>query len=492
MQYRLPALLGHVGATASTVHLCLALSRDGDDYRWIARSLIVAVFPDGWLDRPGDQFADYTPPRFVRDFPGRAFFLAGPVPTQIVLDWFAHPEDCALGGFDRRPSYGSRVQDFRLPELHETVSGMRFNSWQPTSFGALPWPHDDYHCHVKDANLLRSDDQEPLFAPGQGHFRDFREARKRLIYGLSDQDRTYYQDQDEVAFRLVDGDGWIREVRTSGTRLDVAVGGLRLSPGFVLLQGNGVEEERPCHGPGVVTFALRSDPSGPLDIILANDSGPLDNARYVAYPSPITGTSSAHVKVERDAEEGQAEEKARPASADAPAPTRRAGATRKRSRRAEGDAAMVVPMAIVGGTRDYIEIVTRQVNETYRAECYDACAVMIRRLVETLIIEVYEAHGIADQIQDPATNGYVPLKKLIDKVKAESAWVLGRNVKTALSDLKDVGDWSAHGRRLYALREDIDRLRPHVRVVAQELVSLMKQPYATRPHRAKTGGAREG
>src|SRR5690348_1804158 len=60
----------------------------------------------------------------------------------------------------------------------------------------------------------------------------------------------------------------------------------------------------------------------------------------------------------------------------------------------------VVPHVLVKGTRGYIERVTTQVNRSYESTCYDACAVMIRRLIETLIIEVFEAKGIADRIKD--------------------------------------------------------------------------------------------
>lgn len=141
----------------------------------------------------------------------------------------------------------------------------------------------------------------------------------------------------------------------------------------------------------------------------------------------------------------------------------------------------VVPITLVEGTRDYMMIVTRQINKTYEAECYDACAVMIRRLVETLIIEVYEARGIESQIIDPSTSDYFALSRLIDKVKTEASLPLSRNTKKALRDLKDVGDLSAHNRRFNAVRDDIDKLRLDLRVVVQELVYLMRPSDTTRP-----------
>lgn len=57
-------------------------------------------------------------------------------------------------------------------------------------------------------------------------------------------------------------------------------------------------------------------------------------------------------------------------------------------------------MAMVRGTRGYLEKLAHQINGTYANAWYDACAVMIRRFVETLIIEAYEAHGIEANIKD--------------------------------------------------------------------------------------------
>jgi len=96
---------------------------------------------------------------------------------------------------------------------------------------------------------------------------------------------------------------------------------------------------------------------------------------------------------------------------------------------------------------------------------------MMRRLLETLIIECFEKHGIAGNIKD--SNGdFFFLRDLITKVLQETAWNLGRNVKAALPRLKDLGDKSAHSRRYNAHREDIDKLSTDFRDVCQELLSV--------------------
>lgn len=134
---------------------------------------------------------------------------------------------------------------------------------------------------------------------------------------------------------------------------------------------------------------------------------------------------------------------------------------------------MVLPHSLVAGTRGYIEIVARQINGTYENGWYDACAVMMRRLLETLIIECFECHNISNTIKNKQGD-FLHLKDLIVKILDEESWNLGRNAKRALSHLKDLGDQSAHSRRFNAIREDIDKVIPEFRTVSQELIYLAR------------------
>lgn len=131
----------------------------------------------------------------------------------------------------------------------------------------------------------------------------------------------------------------------------------------------------------------------------------------------------------------------------------------------------VLHHSIIKGTRGYIEKVVYQVNGTYHNSWYDACAVMIRRLVETLIIEAFEHKGIANKIKNH-TGDFFHLKDLIDAAINEPSWNLSRNAKQALPKLKNVGDLSAHNRRYIAHRPDIEKLIPDLRMVAQEFIHL--------------------
>lgn len=132
----------------------------------------------------------------------------------------------------------------------------------------------------------------------------------------------------------------------------------------------------------------------------------------------------------------------------------------------------ILPHALVRGTRGYIEKVVFQINGCYERGWFDGCAVMMRRLMETLIIECFEEHGIAGKIKNPANGDFLFLGDLIDRTVQEQRWNLGRGTKRALPKLKNVGDQSAHSRRYNAHREDIDKLSSDFRIVCQELLYL--------------------
>jgi hypothetical protein len=133
----------------------------------------------------------------------------------------------------------------------------------------------------------------------------------------------------------------------------------------------------------------------------------------------------------------------------------------------------ILPHAMVRGTRGYIEKITFQINGCYEKGWFDGCAVMMRRLIETLIIECFEEKKIASKIQNSAGDFFY-LSDLIDKMLQETSWNLGRNTKQALPRLKSLGDKSAHSRRYNAHREDVDKLSTDFRDVCQELLYLAK------------------
>jgi len=131
----------------------------------------------------------------------------------------------------------------------------------------------------------------------------------------------------------------------------------------------------------------------------------------------------------------------------------------------------VIPMSLVRNTRGYIKQVANQINGCYEKGWYDACAVMIRRLVETLLIEAFESKGIENKIMN-SQGDFLVLDEIIGKTLAESTWNLSRNTKKALPKLKKIGDYSAHSRRYNAHFKDIELLVDDIRILVQEFIYM--------------------
>lgn len=128
----------------------------------------------------------------------------------------------------------------------------------------------------------------------------------------------------------------------------------------------------------------------------------------------------------------------------------------------------VLPFAVVKDTRDYLEQIVNQANGCYEKGWYDACSVMIRKLVEVLIIAVYEKKGEAEAIKKDGN--FLMLGRLVDDILTRAAWNLGRETKTALPLLKSLGDRSAHNRHFMARKADVDRVLPGLRVAVEDLL----------------------
>jgi len=131
----------------------------------------------------------------------------------------------------------------------------------------------------------------------------------------------------------------------------------------------------------------------------------------------------------------------------------------------------VLPIAVVKGTRGYIENVVTQANACYEARCFDACSVLIRKLVEILLIELYEAKGQQTAIKN-GTGDYFMLSDLINVAIQDTTWNFGRETKQALPKLKTLGDRAAHNRRYLATKTDVDGAISGLRVTVDDLLHL--------------------
>jgi hypothetical protein len=130
----------------------------------------------------------------------------------------------------------------------------------------------------------------------------------------------------------------------------------------------------------------------------------------------------------------------------------------------------IIPPETVAGTRKYIEQMVLEINGSYECSWYDAAAVMCRRLMESLIIEVYISQNRQNEIK--SGGAYLTLEKLIDRISADQSVSLGRSTLKDMKDIKELGDTAAHHRTYITLQPDIDEARTKIRKVILELLAL--------------------
>lgn len=131
----------------------------------------------------------------------------------------------------------------------------------------------------------------------------------------------------------------------------------------------------------------------------------------------------------------------------------------------------VLPAELFLDTRGYIENVVIQANVAYDQALFDCCAVMLRRLAETLIIEVYEQQDREDELKLGDGN-YPFFSGLLKHIEGDPEITLTRSARKGLRDFKRLGDQSAHSRKYNAVQDDIDRVRDGLRLAAEELLHL--------------------
>lgn len=129
------------------------------------------------------------------------------------------------------------------------------------------------------------------------------------------------------------------------------------------------------------------------------------------------------------------------------------------------------PFALIEDTRGYLVNVGKQAILCYQNGLFDACLVMTRKLLETLIIECFEKHDLVEEIKNSEGN-YFYLSDLISQLLKQSKWTVGRNTQQSLPRIKKFADLSAHNRRFNAKRTDIDSMKDDLRIVIEELIHI--------------------
>ena len=132
----------------------------------------------------------------------------------------------------------------------------------------------------------------------------------------------------------------------------------------------------------------------------------------------------------------------------------------------------LVELAILDCCPFYVKKISDQMNSCYDNSLYDACLVMMRKLFETLIIECFEKYSIQSEIKN-SENEYYYFSELINRFLTSTKWEVSRNFKKNISVIKKYGDLSAHNRRFFARKNDINTFKFELRQCLQEIVLII-------------------
>ncbi|GGD72777.1 hypothetical protein GCM10011514_41080 [Emticicia aquatilis] len=130
---------------------------------------------------------------------------------------------------------------------------------------------------------------------------------------------------------------------------------------------------------------------------------------------------------------------------------------------------IILPEILYSGTRGYIEKIAKQINASYENNIFDGCAVLMRRLIEILIIHVYENLGRINEIKD--SNGYKNLSSIINyTISNHVVKNMSKITEETLDEFRELGNFSAHQIKYNAKRGDIERVRLKFRLAVEELL----------------------
>lgn len=116
--------------------------------------------------------------------------------------------------------------------------------------------------------------------------------------------------------------------------------------------------------------------------------------------------------------------------------------------------------------RGYLDRLIFQINHTYSEHCYDACAVLMRRFFEIILILTYEHYGIQDEIKQQGD--YMMLEGIVANAINNKTLNLSRSRNT-YDEFRKLGNFAAHKIYYNTRKSDIDKVMQNYRVALEEL-----------------------
>lgn len=120
------------------------------------------------------------------------------------------------------------------------------------------------------------------------------------------------------------------------------------------------------------------------------------------------------------------------------------------------------------GKRQFLDKLIKQINSTYKNNCYDACAVLLRRVFEILLVLSYQHLGIDVEIKKP-TGEYFMLEGIVSNAKNNRTLNIPVRIANGFDSIRQAGNFSAHNITYTASKKDIDDIKSNYRLMMEEL-----------------------
>lgn len=126
---------------------------------------------------------------------------------------------------------------------------------------------------------------------------------------------------------------------------------------------------------------------------------------------------------------------------------------------------------IASSAPNFIQELVSEVNVTFATGCYTACAMLLRRLTETLLVEAFVRASKEELIQNE-TGDWLTLEGIIAVAEKPTSLGLTRTARNALATIKKTGDLCAHDRHFIAKKQHLARQQMDIDAATQGLLAV--------------------
>lgn len=121
------------------------------------------------------------------------------------------------------------------------------------------------------------------------------------------------------------------------------------------------------------------------------------------------------------------------------------------------------------GKRSYLDKLIAQANNCYKNNCYDACAVMLRRIFEITLILAYRNNNIETEIQDSSGQTFMLEKIVKNAINNTTLKLSARDIQNEYTAIRNLGNYAAHKIEYNTSFKDVDDVKTIFRVRLEEL-----------------------